>query len=166
MKTAKTTAKCFATAIALVIVAAIWIAWGARWAQAIQDSEDFPSPIGIARGQTVRLTVLNIGERAIVGPEYRLLDSAGRTLAQTPEPHLIPPGQFRSFDFDLPEPPPGLADNFGRIQVRAAMIGNSKTKNFRVSLEVFDNDTGKTTVFFPTETIKGFNPQPDQPGIQ
>ncbi|HKQ79017.1 MAG TPA: hypothetical protein VJ810_35290 [Blastocatellia bacterium] len=166
MKTAKTTTKLIAMAIALVTAAAIWFTWGARHAQAIQDSEDFPSPIGIARGQTVRLTVLNIGERAVVGPEYRLLDSAGRTLAKTPEPHLIPPAQFRSFDFDLPEPPPGLADNFGRIQARAVMIGNPKPKNLRVSLEVFDNDTGKTTIFFPTETIKGFNPQPDQPGIQ
>ncbi len=126
MRTTRTTAKCFATAIALVMVAAIWLAWGGRWAQAIQDSEDFPSPIGVTRGQTVRLTVVNIGDRAIVGPEYRLLDSAGRTLAQTPEPHLFPPGQFQSFDFDLPDLPPGIADNFGRIQARVTAIGARK----------------------------------------
>jgi hypothetical protein len=166
MKTAKTTTKLFVMAIALVTAAAIWFAWGARQAQAIQDSEDFPSPIGIARGQTVRLTALNIGEKAIAGPEYRLLDSTGRTLAETPDGRLIPPGQFRSFDIDPPDPFPGIADNFGRIQVRAVVIGAPDVKNLRVSLEVFDNATGKTTVFVPPALIKGFNPQPDPPGIQ
>ena len=55
MKKGKTTMKLFATVITLVTAVAIWFAWGARRTQAIQDSEEFPSPIGIAAGQTARL---------------------------------------------------------------------------------------------------------------
>jgi hypothetical protein len=41
MKTAKTTTKLFATAIALLVAGVLWFAWGSRQAQAIQGSEDF-----------------------------------------------------------------------------------------------------------------------------
>jgi len=145
MKTQNTRMKLIAVAIALAALAPVWAIWGGGRVIAIQDSEDMPSPFGLAQGQTARLTVLNIGDRAIVGPEYRLLDSTGRTLAKTPEPHLIPPGEFRVFDFDLPEAPPGILDHFGRIQARVAAIGNPDEKDLRVSLEVFDNATGKTS---------------------
>jgi hypothetical protein len=73
MKTQNTRMKLIAVVIALVALASVWAAWGGGWVIAIQDSEDMPSPFGLARGQTARLTVLNIGERAVVGPEYRLL---------------------------------------------------------------------------------------------
>jgi hypothetical protein len=136
--------------VALVTVAVICLAVGVRRIEAIQDSEDFPSPIGIARGQTLRVTALNAGGRAIVGPEYRLLDSTGKVLASTPEPHLIPPGEFRSFDVSLPEPPPAIADQFGRIQVRL-VVANQNDPNLRLSLEVFDNDSGRTTMFLSSD---------------
>jgi hypothetical protein len=117
--------------------------------QAIQDSEDFPSPIGLAQGQTARLTVMNIGdEQGFVN--WKFLDAFGRTLAETPEPHLIPPGQFRSFDFDLPNPPPGIADVFGRAQVRVIVrtVGNPDIKILRASVEVFDNATGRRALSY------------------
>jgi hypothetical protein len=167
MKTSKTTTKLFAMVIALVTAAAIWFAWGARQAQALQDSEDFPSPIAITFGQTARLSVLNTGESKGIIIDYKFLDSAGRVLARGPEPHLIPAGQFRSFDVNGDELR-AERDRFGRVQLRAVvtLLGGPDTKNLHTSLEVFDNATGKTTVFFPTETIKGFNPQPGLAGIQ
>jgi hypothetical protein len=58
--------------------------------------------------------------------------------------------------------------SFGRIQVLALVraIGNPEEKSLHVSLEVFDNATGKTTVFVPPALVKGFNPQPDPPDIR
>jgi hypothetical protein len=147
MKTRNTRIKLIALVTTLVAAAAVLAAWGAGRVAAIQDSEDKPPPFGLAQGQTARLTLFNSGDLAVVGPEYKFLDSRGNTLAQSAERIVIEPGQFQSFDFDLPDPPPGILDPFSRIQVRAVVttIGNPDVKDLRVSLEVFDNATGKTS---------------------
>lgn len=150
MKTAKTTTKLFATVLALGAVAAIWSAWGARQTQAIQDSEMILSPIGITFGQTARLNVLNSGEAKGLVINWKLLDSAGRTMAQGPEPQIIPPGQFRSFDVNGDDMS-AERDRFGWIQMRAVvtMLGGPDTRDNKgehcVSVEVIDNATGKTS---------------------
>lgn len=154
MKTAATTTKLFAMIIALVAAATIWAAWGAREAQAIQDSEIILPPIGITVEQTARLSVLNHGDAKGIVIGWKFLDRAGRTLAQGPEPDVIPVDQFRSFDVSgdelVAEP-----DRFGRIQMRAVltMLGGPDTKDARgkkgalcVSIEAIDNATGKTTL--------------------
>src|SRR5262245_41622836 len=161
MKTAKTTMKLFATAIALVTAVAIWSAWGARQAQAVQDSEEVLSSIGITSGQTARLNVLNSGEERGIVIDWRFFDGQGRVLAQSPERQLIPPGQMRSFDLNADEVN-ATRDRFGRVQVIAIIraLGGPDTKekkNLHTSLEIFDNATGKTTVFVPPALIKGFN---------
>jgi hypothetical protein len=149
MKTAKTKMKLLATIIALVVTSAIWSAWGARQAHAVQDSETILSPIGITFGQTARLSVLNSGEAKGLVINWKFLDSAGRTLAQGQEPYLIPDGQFRSFDVNGDELG-AERDRFGRIQMRAVvtMLGGPDTKDNNgepcVSIEVIDNATGKT----------------------
>jgi len=135
-------------AIVLVLAAAaiVWSSWPARQVQAIQDSEDFPSPFGLAQGQTARLTLFNSGDTAIQDPDYKFLNGHGVILAAFPTETIIPPGQFRYFDFDLPNPPPGTLDFFGRVQLRVVVnpIGNPNDKDLRASVEVFDNTTGKT----------------------
>ena len=133
-------------AIVLVLAAAaiVWTSLPPRQVHAIQDSEDFPPPFGLAQGQTARLTLFNSGDTAIQDPDYRFLNSRGDVLAQSAERIVIRPGQFRSFDFDLPNPPPGIVDFFGRAQVRVA-VRNPDIKNLRVSVEVFDNATGRTS---------------------
>jgi hypothetical protein len=146
MKAKNSSTKLFAIVTALVAAAVILAHWPLSHVLAIQDSEDFPPPFGLAQGQTARLTLFNSGETAVVGSEYKFLDSRGNTLAQSAERIVIEPSQFQYFDFDLPDPPPGILDPFGRIQLRAVVttIGNPDEKNLRVSLEVFDNATGKT----------------------
>jgi hypothetical protein len=170
MKTAKTTTKLFATAIALITAAAIWAVLGARQTRAIQGSEEFLpyiETIGIASGQTARLNALNSAENRGFIIDWRFLDTQGRILAQSREPQLIPPGQMRSFDLNADEVN-ATRDTFGRVGVIAIIrtLGGPDTKNLHTSLEVFDNATGKTTVFVPPTLIKGFNPQPDPPGGQ
>jgi hypothetical protein len=152
-----------------VALAAISTTWDTRRVDAIQDSEKVTTPFGLSSGQTARLSVLNSGAANGILLEWKFFDRLGRVLGQPPDPErqLIPPGQMRSFDLNADElnlP----RDRFGRIQVYVLVraVGNPNEKNFHASLEVFDNATGKTTVFFPTETIKGFNPQPDAAGIQ
>jgi len=135
-------------AIVLVLTAAtiVWTSLPARQVHAIQDSEEFPSPFGLTRAQTARLTLFNSGETAIVGPEYRFLNGHGVILGRSADEIVIPPGQFRYFDFDLPNPPPGTVDLFGRVQLRVVVnaIGNPNEKDLRASVEVFDNTTGQT----------------------
>jgi hypothetical protein len=134
-------------AITAVLAAAIlWTSWPAQSVHAIQDSEDFPAPFGLAPGQTARLTLFNSGDTAIVGPEYKFLNSRGDILARSEDRIVILPGHFRSFDVDLPNPPPGTVDLFGRIQLRVLVtsIGNPDEKTLHASVEVFDNDSGKT----------------------
>jgi hypothetical protein len=165
MKTAKTTKKLFVTAIALVTTAAIWATLGARRAQA-QGSETFLpyiEQVGIASGQTARLSALNSNAEREFVIDWRFLDSQGRILAQSREPQLIPPGQMRSFDLSADEVNATM-DRFGRVQVIAIIrtLGGPDTKNLHTSLEVFDNATGKTTVFVSPTLV----PQPDPSGGQ
>ena len=145
MKPNNRSAKFLAFAAAVAVAAVIWASWPVQHVKAIQDSEDFPSPFGLAQGQTARLTLFNSGDTAVEDPDYKFLNSRGEVLAQSVERIVILPGQFRSFDFDLPNPPPGTVDFFGRAQVRVA-VGNPDIKHLRVSVEVFDNATGKTSL--------------------
>lgn len=133
--------------LTMVAAALVWASMPSRPVHAIQDSEDFPPPFGLAEGQTARLTLFNSGDTAIVGPEYRFLNSRGDILRQSVDQIVILPGQFRSIDFDLPNPPPGTVDIFRRAQIRAEVkvIGNPNDTDLRVSVEVFDNATGKTS---------------------
>jgi len=165
MNIRKTQPKLIAMVIVLVAAAIMWMTWPAGRALAIQDSEDMPSPFGIAFGQTARVTVLNSGEKRGIIINGKFVDDQGRTLAGTQEPQLIPPGRFVSFDLEGDSM--GRArDRFGRVQALAVVtaIGNPNEKNLQVSVEVFDNATGRTTTFISAGVIKGFNPQPDPPG--
>ena len=135
-------------AIVLAVSVTVWTSWPTRHVHAIQDSEDFPPPFGLASGQTARLTLFNSGDTAIVGPEYKFLNSRGEVLRESADTIIILPGHFRSVDFNLPNPPPGTPpDAFGRIQLRAQVtsIGNPDVKTLTVSVEVFDNATGRTS---------------------
>lgn len=143
-------------ALTMVAAALVWASLPARHVHAIQDSEDFPPPFGLAQGQTARLTLFNSGDTAIVGPEYKFLNSRGEVLRESADAIVILPGHFRFVDFDLPNPPPGTPDLFGRIQMRAVVttIGNPDVKTLKVSVEVFDNATGRTSFIIspPPET--------------
>ena len=146
MRESYTSLRLIAIVLVLAAAAIVWTLLPARQVHAIQDSEDFPVPFGLAQGQTARLTLFNSGETSVVGPEYRFLNGHGVILARSTGEIIVPPGEFRYFDFDLPNPPPGTGDFFGRVQMRVVVnaIGNPDEKNLRASVEVFDNETGKT----------------------
>ena len=146
MKSSYVSLRFIAIVLVLTVAAIVWTTLPARQVHAIQDSEDFPPPFGLAQGQTARLTLFNSGDTAVQDPDYKFLNGHGVILAAFPTETIIPPGQFRYFDFDLPNPPPGTPDLFGRVQLRVAVntVGNPNDKNLRASVEVFDSTTGKT----------------------
>ena len=93
-------------------------------------------PVGITFGQTARVTSANTGTTAIIINGV-FLDSEGTVLAQF-DRQVIEPGKMMSFDFVWGES--------NRIQIRVVISGDT-LRGLLTSTEVFENDTGKTTVF-------------------
>jgi hypothetical protein len=109
-------------------------------------------PVGFAFGQTIRLNFANIGERSGIIINYRIVDADGVVLAQSERPLTVPFGGIVSVDLNRDSlPRPDL-----RIQIRAEFeVANGDLDDLRGSLEVFDNDTGKSTIFMIDTTDAG-----------
>jgi hypothetical protein len=96
---------------------------------------------GIVQGQTIRLSVANIGPADVYvkcGPHTY---PAPITLFE--ESFTLHPGESRDIDFAATQVPSEHFDHSGRAQVRASCSSDAPT--VRANLEVFDNETGKTT---------------------
>jgi hypothetical protein len=98
------------------------------------------SPVGITLGQTARVTVANTGTRAII-INGSFLDSEGTVLGQF-ESQVIEPGKMMSFDLNADD----IVLENNRTQIRVVISSNT-SKGLLTSTEVFNNDTGETTVF-------------------
>jgi len=101
---------------------------------------------GLANLQIARFNVANIGNpnQRAVQVELLFLDSTGTVLAQSAQTVL--PG--RAVSFDLPFSM--LATNENRIQLRSVARAEGPfeaIKNLKMSVELFDEDSGKTAVF-------------------
>ena len=134
----------------LIAFVLAFITLGADKAQAIIINW---RPVGLTFGQTARLTFANIGEIRGIVINWRFIDADGEIVATSERTLTIPFGKMVSVDLDrntLPRPE-------ARVQIRAeveVLTHGNPRNDLSTSLEVFDNDTGKTTVFFwPTETI-------------
>jgi hypothetical protein len=146
MKTRNTRTKLIAMAMAVGMLAAVWCAWGTPRAEAVIAIIVPTDSFGVAQGQTARLNVVNRREDRGIIINWRFLDAGGNVVAQSDGRVQIEPGHTMSFDLsgDALE---RARDAFGRIQLGAvvrAFIPPGE-KNLGVSVEVFDNDTGKTT---------------------
>ncbi len=97
-------------------------------------------PVGITFGQTARVTAANTGTRAII-ISGTFLDSEGTVLAQF-DSQVIEPGKMMSFDLNADD----IVRENNRIQIRVVLSGD-RLRGLLASTEVFENDTGKTTVF-------------------
>jgi hypothetical protein len=149
MKTRSTLTKLLAIAVMISALAAVWIARPASQVHALADSEFGTSALGVARGQSARLNIVNRGQTRGIIIDWKFLDSAGNTLDESREPITVSPGQIFSADF-FADGHNASRDGFGRIQLRAVVtaLGGPDTKrNLLISVEVFDNATGMTTLF-------------------
>ena len=141
--------------------------------------ESLPCPtcrfgmVGITRGQTIRLNVVNsadvppgpcrtIGDDVPPGPcrqrvDLLFLDSMGRTLAHSTE--TLTAGRAAFLDFDG-----GMVERQGnRFEIRPLVLTpppdpDRGLRSFVIaSAEVFNNETGKTVLFVPAA---GWDPNP------
>jgi hypothetical protein len=122
----------------LIALLLAFLALGATKAQALVVIGG--RPVGITFGQTARVTAANTGTRAIV-VDWTVLDSEGAVLAQLVG-QVIEPGKMMSFDLNADD----VVREGERIQIRVVISANS-SRGLLASTEVFENDTGKTTVF-------------------
>ena len=97
---------------------------------------------GVARGQIARINAAHIGDAGSrpIQVEMALVDATGTVVAR--DSKTIAPGQAVFIDVAF--------DAFGgegdRTELRVVISGEPE-KNLSSSVEVFDADTGKTTVF-------------------
>ena len=119
---------------------AILLAFLALGATKTQANVDIYRPVGITFGQTARVTAANTGTTSII-VDYTFLDGEGAVLAQLVR-QVIEPGKMMSFDLNAD----AVVREGERIQIRAVISGDN-LKGLLTSAEVFENDTGKTTVF-------------------
>jgi hypothetical protein len=123
----------------LIALLLAFLALGASDAQALVVIGG--RPVGITFGQTARLTAANTGRTAITITGVTFLDSEGVVLGQF-ERQTIQPGKMMSFDLNADD----IVREGERIQIRVVLSANTST-GLVTSTEVFENDTGKTTVF-------------------
>ena len=107
------------------------------------------APVGITMDQTARLNFVNNDLPNGMLIHWRFIDASGVTLAQSTV--MLPLGKIVSVDFrrpGVPLPPntPDLIRAEVRAQVQIVSAG-IPSESLRRSLEVFNNDTGATTVF-------------------
>jgi len=121
----------------LIALLLAFLALGATKAQAIIIHD---LPVGITFGQTARVTAANTATRAII-VDWTVLDSEGAVLGQLVR-QVIEPGKMMSFDLNADD----IVRESNRIQIRV-VISTDSSRGLLTSTEVFENDTGKTTVF-------------------
>ena len=162
MRTQSTRTQLIGFVILMVALALIWAERPASRVQAIQDSEDMPSPISIAFGQTLYLNVSNTGSGDPIPVEMMILDDDGTALDRVRQ--LVLPGHTESLTLNRDDIP-GRAES--RVLTRAVVnsLGGPDTRNLVISQEVVDNETQRTTILHPGIS-KGFNPQPDPPRVR
>ena len=103
------------------------------------------APVGLTMDQTARLNLVNISVANGMLINWRFIDASGLTLAQSSV--TLPLGKIVSVDFRRQV---GPGPTYIRAEVRAQvdiLTPGVPSESLRRSLEVFNNDTGATTVF-------------------
>jgi hypothetical protein len=108
------------------------------------------APVGVAHGQTVRVSVANVGPRESVisagvwqNPRASLLAHESFTLA---------PGESRGIELRAADLAHEAFDKTGRTHVRAVVSSGERV--VLANLEVFDDETGRTGVLLPLQEMK------------
>jgi len=135
----------------LTLLFAVLLTLGAARAQAdiLPGVKIGFAPVGITMDQTARLNLVNVDVPNGMFINWRFIDAGGLTLAQSTV--MLPLGKIVSVDFRRPGSPlPPNAPDLIRAEVRAQVEIVSPgipSESLRRSLEIFNNNTGATTVY-------------------
>lgn len=132
------------TLTALGIALVFFFGAHAKPAQASEDPNEKPLPmVGLAKGQTARLNVVNIGDPNVSPCEVQMVfyDSQGKELAR--DIQKLDPGMATFLDLSYA----AIGDPNLRVQFRAWVKVVGDPTLCLASLEVFDDETGRTMVF-------------------
>ena len=188
MKTRNTLVKVFGLFVVAAGLGLVIVAWQARDVQAIQDSEDFPSPVvfDVAAGQTARLSVVNSRfSRPPDGdqPEQPTLDGSPKRVRLSFDVYapdgdatscvsryrflrrefcdvLLKSGEAVSYDYSSTENVKISASiqSLGGLDTRLQDAQLTPEPHLTPTLELRE---GARTLFVLPVVAKGFNPQPD-----
>lgn len=120
---------------------------------------------GITGGQTIRVSVLHAGDKGGINPCTKVFDMSGNLLAEADTDTPLRPGQGTFADFDAAAF--GLREGERKqVRVEVELEGSNPPDDSRpvragdaiLTLEVFDNATGKTVFTMPFQP-----PEPGQP---
>ena len=107
------------------------------------------APVGLTLDQTARLNLVNMNVANGITVSWRFMDANGAILAQSST--TLGVGKIISVDFRRqPDPLPGKSPEYLRAEVQVQLdilTHGVSSDSLRRSLEVFDNNTGATTVF-------------------
>jgi hypothetical protein len=140
------------TLAALAVALVSFFSAHAKPVQAYDQTDEKPSPmVGLARGQTARLNVVNIGDPNSSPCEVQMIfyDSQGKALAS--DAQKLDPGVATFLDLHYSD----VGNPNIRVQIRSwvkVVVGDPNI--CLSSLEVFDDESGKTTIFIGDPGIK------------
>ena len=104
---------------------------------------------GIAQGQTFRLSVANIGVRNVNARAALIGNPTAIELVS--DSFTLRPGETRDIDLAAADIPLEHFDRTGRAQVRASVGSSAPT--VLANLEVFDNETGRTSAIVSLKKV-------------
>lgn len=101
-------------------------------------------PVGLSDNQTLRIVALNLSKDETPTVTVKFVDNEGNTLLQGAA-STIQPDQLATSDLDR-----SIVAGTGRIEARAivTITEQGPPGTLRLSLEVFNNATGQTTVLW------------------
>jgi len=140
------------TLTALGIALVFFLGARSQTAQAFDTTDDKPSPMfGLAKGQTARLNVVNIGDPNQDSCQVQMIfyDNEGKQLAL--DSQKLDPGIATFLDLSYAD----IGNPNIRVQIRSwvkVVIGDPSI--CLSSLEVFDDETGRTAVFVGDPNLK------------
>lgn len=164
MNTLNRSTRLFINVIGLVALAGLFATLTAKRASATAEVNEFPSPLCITRGQTLQLNVANYEGPDTMPITVRLaiIDKEGNTLAQSTEE--LSSRHTATLLLNADEI---TQRTEYRILTRVVLtsIGDPNLRHLGLSMEVVDNETQRTVLLHPGIS-RGFDPQPDPPGVQ
>ncbi len=102
--------------------------------------------VGITEGQTLRLSVVNLGAR-----DVRVLCGLTQNPPLFQEEFTLQSGESKDCDLESSSVSKKLFDKTGRVQIRAFVKSSGPTVSSNV--EVFDSHTGRTSVILPLREL-------------